>query len=417
MANSDISGQITDGSGNPIANAEVYLWREDLAGSGGVVATTTADSTGAYSFIGHPDGTGSSESWHIAAKDPNGGVQLLSAYGVTASLSPTVIGWATAADWDSATSEADVFHPSGTVKLGLEADGFESYTEGSAPPSPWDIKTGISGFDQHEVDDTEANSGSQSLHLDSTNQNMTNPAGGVQVIADSEGWPAEQYATLTFAYYETGLNNNTAYRILGSGGGELCRVGTDNPGAYIYTGAGKTILQGSPSPSYDVWRKYAVGVDWSNNTLDITWDDIGGSSNTQSVSNQSFVDSPTDIGKTEIVRDDSQGKIANGQEAWFDDVHGTLDAGSLTTATKSFSSTQNPNLQNLQYSLNGQSITADIIGSPGTPSEETVTQTLGGATSYPLTWSNAHTDFRVRPTLSTSDPTVTPTISRIELAV
>lgn len=85
MANSDISGQITDGSDNPIASAEVYLWREDLAGAGGVVASTTADSNGNFSFTAHPDGSGSSESWHVAAKDPNANVQLLSAPGVTAS--------------------------------------------------------------------------------------------------------------------------------------------------------------------------------------------------------------------------------------------------------------------------------------------------------------------------------------------
>ncbi len=85
MTNSDISGQITDGSGNPIGSAEVYLWREDLAGAGGVVASTTADSSGNFSFTAHPDGSGSSESWHIAAKDPNANVQLRSAYGVTAS--------------------------------------------------------------------------------------------------------------------------------------------------------------------------------------------------------------------------------------------------------------------------------------------------------------------------------------------
>jgi len=85
MANSDISGQITDASGNPIGSAKVYLWREDLAGAGGVVASTTADSSGNFSFTAHPDGSGSSESWHVAAEDPTASVQLQSAYGVTAS--------------------------------------------------------------------------------------------------------------------------------------------------------------------------------------------------------------------------------------------------------------------------------------------------------------------------------------------
>ena len=85
MANSDISGQITDKSGTAIEGAKVYLWREDLAGAGGVVISTTADTDGNFTFTSHPDGSGSSESWHVAAKDPNANVQLQSAYGVTAS--------------------------------------------------------------------------------------------------------------------------------------------------------------------------------------------------------------------------------------------------------------------------------------------------------------------------------------------
>ncbi len=90
MANSDISGQITDSFGRGMAFAQVYLWREDLAGAGGVVASTTADSNGNFAFTAHPDGSGSSESWHVAAEDPNADDQLLSAYGVTASLPTSV---------------------------------------------------------------------------------------------------------------------------------------------------------------------------------------------------------------------------------------------------------------------------------------------------------------------------------------
>jgi len=88
MTDADISGQITDGSDNPIANAEVYLWRGDLAGSGGVVASVTADADGEFSFSEHPDATNSTQSWHVAAEDPNGNVQLQSAYGITASPFP-----------------------------------------------------------------------------------------------------------------------------------------------------------------------------------------------------------------------------------------------------------------------------------------------------------------------------------------
>lgn len=89
--------------------------------------------------------------------------------------------------------------------------------------------------------------------------------------------------------------------------------------------------------------------------------------------------------------------------------------GFLTTATKSFSSAVEPNLTNLSYVLNGETISIDVIGSPGTADEEVVTQSLDGSSSYSLTWSATHTDFRVEPNMSTSSPPTTPTLSQISL--
>lgn len=93
------------------------------------------------------------------------------------------------------------------------------------------------------------------------------------------------------------------------------------------------------------------------------------------------------------------------------------NTSSLTTSTKSFGAVTEPDLQNLDYSLNSQSITLDVIGSPGTASEEIVSQSLDGATSYSLTWSSGHTDFRVKINFDTTDDTVTPTVNRVELGV
>jgi hypothetical protein len=89
--------------------------------------------------------------------------------------------------------------------------------------------------------------------------------------------------------------------------------------------------------------------------------------------------------------------------------------GFLLGATKSFSNASTPDLQNLDYSLNGHSIDLDVIGSPGAAGEEIVTQTLDGATSYTLSWTNSHTDFRIKPVFSSADATVTPTFNRGEL--
>lgn len=122
-------------------------------------------------------------------------------------------------------------------------------------------------------------------------------------------------------------------------------------------------------------------------------------------------------GSEPFTGDIAEARAWSGSSPAVSSVSDTLYAtsGSLTTATKSFGSGVAPNLQNLSYSLNGQSIDLDVIGSPGTGSEEIVTQTLAGASSYSLTWSNTHTDFRLRPKPSTGDGTVTPEFNRGEL--
>mgnify|MGYP000291896600 CR=1 FL=1 len=89
--------------------------------------------------------------------------------------------------------------------------------------------------------------------------------------------------------------------------------------------------------------------------------------------------------------------------------------GSLTTATKSFSTARKPRLEGLQYTLNGQSITIDVVGSPGTSSEEVVTQSLDGASEYALSWGSSHTDFQLEISISTSDDTATPTVDDADL--
>lgn len=96
-------------------------------------------------------------------------------------------------------------------------------------------------------------------------------------------------------------------------------------------------------------------------------------------------------------------------------IYQAITSGNLETATKSFTGDKSPDLQNLDYSLNAESITLDVIGSPGTASEEVVSQTLDGATSYTLTWSAPHTDFRVDIKPSTTDHNTTPVVNRVEL--
>lgn len=90
-------------------------------------------------------------------------------------------------------------------------------------------------------------------------------------------------------------------------------------------------------------------------------------------------------------------------------------SGSLTTVARSFPSPQTPDLSGLVYTLNTQSISVNVVGSPGTASEEIVTQSLGGASSYGLTWTSAHTDFEVVFSLSTADTSQTPQVDDLTL--
>lgn len=129
------------------------------------------------------------------------------------------------------------------------------------------------------------------------------------------------------------------------------------------------------------------------------------------------VNSDNTIGGAEFAGDVSEFRFWEGTSTAIGAGGPTLyiTSGTLTTATKSFSSAATPDLQNLDYSLNGESITLDVIGSPGTADEEIVSQTLDGASSYTLTWSASHTDFRLKPKPSTATDTVSPQFNRGEL--
>jgi len=87
----------------------------------------------------------------------------------------------------------------------------------------------------------------------------------------------------------------------------------------------------------------------------------------------------------------------------------------LTGATKTLSTASTPDFVDLNYSLNGETARLVAIGSPGTADEETQSVTLDGATGYTLSWTNSHTDFRVRLELETATPTATPVINSVTL--
>lgn len=89
--------------------------------------------------------------------------------------------------------------------------------------------------------------------------------------------------------------------------------------------------------------------------------------------------------------------------------------GTILTETKTHGSSIKPDLR-ADVTLNSQSATAFIIGSPGTSSEETKSVSLSaGSNDYTLSWSNSHTDFRVEVEANISDVTQRVQVNRAVL--
>lgn len=75
------------------------------------------------------------------------------------------------------------------------------------------------------------------------------------------------------------------------------------------------------------------------------------------------------------------------------------------TFTETLASASTPALS-VDCTLNGQTATATVRGSPGTPSEESQTVTLAdGATEYPISWNSSHTEFQTTINGTVSDVT------------
>lgn len=118
MANDDIQGQVTDQDENAVPNATVALWSQSNPTE---VITTQADANGFYEFTGHPDDDGTTQEWHLAARDPNDDSrQFPSLHSISSQMSPVIpdsvvdnaYGWydaseITANDQDSITGWAD----------------------------------------------------------------------------------------------------------------------------------------------------------------------------------------------------------------------------------------------------------------------------------------------------------------------
>jgi len=137
-----IEGIATDADGNRIRNAKVAVFLSDQsAGATGTVKWTETDSNGNFVIERHPDGTGNTQSWHVAGEYTDGSSNEFNAFSkpyVSASINAipdsVVHQYDFVADWSQgATSVPDGI---GSADMSLTGDpvdatiGGESGAEG-----------------------------------------------------------------------------------------------------------------------------------------------------------------------------------------------------------------------------------------------------------------------------------------------
>lgn len=313
--------------------------------------------------------------------------------------------WETATDWDNAVSESSVSHSSDVISMVRGAETWDDLSAGSSAPSPPYEKTGA-----ENVSTSQSLSGSNSMEYSQDPATVgTGTIDGTPYLDFSSS--PETPTEITMGYWEYATTNSMVYAVYNENADFMFYVGSQNPQVVYTNNGGEQELVGSPNPSYETWRKFTLTLDYANNQYDLLWEDIGGSTGDQTATGVGFDASATGIGGV------AYGVVSNGNtiNGFYDDCYGVYLDSSLTTATKSFSSSVSPDLQNLSYTLNSQNITLDVIGSPGTASEEIVSQPLDGSTGYSLSWSNSHTDFRVKVNLNSTDRQTSPSLSRVEL--
>lgn len=320
----------------------------------------------------------------------------------TAPLTETVT-WETTSDWDSSISETDVHHPSSVLELHPTEDTFNDLSDGDPLPSIYSN----SGYNVEADTGSPVEGGGSMYCVSGRNEEVS-----LSAVKDLK--PDQ----IKYSYRETSSSKGHYYEARNASGDPIFRCGTNNPGTGINSGNGDVCLDVG---GYNEVIEFTITFDWENNQFDVTVEnkDTG---DTKSLSGEPFMNDSSSLSES-VVGDGGSGspiQFCNGgagglEDTTFDLVYGVYDNGQITTSTKSYSSPRKPDLENLDYTLNGETIVVDVIGSPGTASEEVVTQTLGGSQSYSLSWSNAHTDFRVRPELSTSDRSTTPTVNSISL--
>lgn len=341
------------------------------------------------------------------------------------------IAWRTAADWDGATADSGVVHESVTntdhddetaVRMGysygspLYASGLRAYypLDEDSGPAAYDLSG--NGFDGSETGgatpDQTGVLGTSGWSFDGTDDAIQCPTGlwdGSQSVHASVFW-FKPDATGQQGIHDEFDNWTVFYDRNGSQGINVASYG-DNAtfGSGLAIGAWHFVYA-----HWEPGSEYGASINGGPISTVSTTDGLESTANPQYLGSADAGSSLAAhlTGQIAYLRFHDT-KLTNSEVQTLYDI--ATAESSLTTATKSFQSETEPDLQNMVYSLNGETIALDVIGSPGTGSEEVVTQVLDGDAGYTLSWSNSHADFRVRPRLSTGDVTTTATISEVEL--
>jgi len=354
--------------------------------------------------------------------------------GATEFAAVNSVEWSTAADWDNAVSGAGVVHEAFGDLPGADVVtlGYPSFDRGGSSLYaywPFDEDNGSTADDvgpnNYDADINGPTLGAAGIHgrtgfdYDGTDDDVNS--------RNDEDLSSGSFSVAAWINFDTVQDGRRVFHADYNGDGYAISVGdTGKDGVlrFFIRGKDTTSLDTSTGLLSANTLYHVVGVyDDANENRYVYVDGVEEAALT---SDTGTPDSTT--GNQVVGTNGSSGLPTNGlidePRIWrrplsASEVQALYDAGTggqLETATKTFSTTQTPDLTNLSYSLNAGSIDLNIIGSPGTASEEVVTQTLDGATDYSLTWSNSHTDFRLRPNLSTPNPTDTaPTFSAATL--
>lgn len=348
-------------------------------------------------------------------------------------LASATLTWETATDWDNAVSEDGVAHESTAntdhddatvVKMGFPYASFDLITPNPIHVWPFHEDSGTTANDLAGNNDGSLSGPTVDVAglLGTTAYDFDGTDDGVSFSTVADIGKNNDF-TVSAWFEADSLNQNDMLVNHQKDGNDrfglgVSRNNNNEIAAGLYNGSSRVGASADFSNT-GVWTHVAAVYD-SAHSINVYIDGTVGGNNdaAQDAGGSGFrvgerIDGALNWdGRIGEVRLYNQ-KLTSTQISTLSDVVNA--ASTLTTATKTFASTQQPDLQNLSYSLNGESITLDIIGSPGEAGEETVSQALDGSTSYTLTWAASHTDFRVKINHSTTDEETTPTLNKVEL--